>query len=159
MSVRYITMCALATAGLMFAGVSTASASTETTVEEHVVETVVASLPPSCDDTGPLYTITTTATVLVHVSTSDSGAVLHDAHATTGTFIAEPLEDPGLPSYTGTFVARGGFNQNVGGTATAGFVYTIRGTGSDGSHFVQTVVGHDNVRPDGTVNDVWQCHT
>lgn len=158
MLIRYVA-CAFGAVGLLFGNVPAASAATQTTVQKQVVETTVGSLPPSCASAGPTYTITTTATVMLHVSTSDTGSVLHDAHTTNGTFVAEPVDDPTLPLYTGTFVFWGAFNQTSGGAVTATFVYTIRGTGSDGSRFVQTIVGHDNVRPDGTVNDIWQCHT
>jgi hypothetical protein len=68
-----------------------------------------------------------------------------------------PLEDPSLPSYTGSFTVWGGFNQNnqvVNGT----FTFSVRGRGSDGSRFTNHTTDHFNVRPDGTVNEFFHCH-
>src|SRR5918993_412074 len=75
----------------------------------------------------------------------------------TGTFVAVPLEDPSLPSYTGKFTIWGGFNQN-GKTVNGTFTFTAHGTGSDGSTFKNHATEHFNERPDGTVNAFFHCH-
>jgi hypothetical protein len=112
---------------------------TETTVQKNLVETFV-DVVPSCEEGGPLYTITTTSNF-----------------TQTGTFVAVPLEDPSLPSYTGKFTVWGGFNQN-GKTVNGTFTFTAHGTGSDGSTFKNHTTDHFNQRPDGTVNEFFHCH-
>jgi hypothetical protein len=88
---------------------------------------------PSCEGGGPLYTITTTSNLVEHTTTFDDGRV-HETFTQTGTFVAVPLEDPSLPSFTGKFTTWGGFNQN-GTTVNGTFTFNVRGTGSDGSTF------------------------
>jgi hypothetical protein len=61
---------------------------------------------------GPLYTITTTSNAVEHTTTFDDGRI-HATFTQTGTFVAAPLDDPSLPSYTGKFTVWGGFNQNA----------------------------------------------
>jgi hypothetical protein len=46
-----------------------------------------------------------------------------------GTFVAVPVDDPSLPSYTGTFTVWGGFNAN-GKTVNGTLTMTVHGTGS-----------------------------
>ena len=75
---------------------------------------------------GPLYTITTTSNSIEHTTVFDDGWV-HATFTQTGTFVAVPLEDPSLPSYTGKFTVWGGFNQN-GTTVNGTFTFNIRGT-------------------------------
>jgi hypothetical protein len=82
---------------------------------------------------------------------------VHATFTQTGTFVAVPLEDPSLPSYTGKFTVWGNFNQN-GNTVNGTFTFNVRGTGSDGSTFNNHQNGHFNVRPDGTVNEFFHCH-
>jgi hypothetical protein len=128
---------------------------TETTVQKNLVETFV-DVAPSCEGGGPLYTITTTSNLIEHTTTFDDGRI-HATFTQTGTFVAVPLEDPSLPSYTGKFTVWGGFNQSnqvVNGT----FTFNVRGTGSDGSTFNNHVTDHFNQRPDGTVNEFFHCH-
>jgi hypothetical protein len=123
---------------------------TETDVRKNVVETFVEALP-TCEAGAPLYTITTTTNHVEHTTTFDDGRS-DDGVTETGEFVAVPLEDPSLPSLTGSFSVRGGFNQEnevVVGT----FTFSERGKGSDGSQFTFHTTGHFNVRPDGTVND------
>jgi hypothetical protein len=48
--------------------------------------------------------------------------------------VAVPVDDPSLPSYTGTFTVWGGFNAN-GKTVNGTFTMTVHGTGSGGSSF------------------------
>ena len=74
-----------------------------------------------------------------------------------GKFSAVPLEDPSLPSFTGSFTQWGGFNQN-GNTVNGTFTFNLRGKGSDGSTVRLHQVEHFNQRPDGTVNEFFHCH-
>ncbi len=123
---------------------------TETDVRKNVVETFVEALP-TCEAGAPLYTITTTTNRVEHTTTFDDGRI-DDGFTATGEFVAVPLEDPSLPSFTGSFSVRGGFNQEnevVVGT----FTFSERGKGSDGPQFTFHTTGHFNVRPDGTVNE------
>jgi hypothetical protein len=130
---------------------------TETNVQDNVVETFVEALP-TCGGHGeggaPPYTITTTYNHVEHTTTFDDGRI-DDGFTATGEFVAVPLEDPSLPSFTGSFTVQGEFNQEnevVGGT----FTFSERGKGSDGSRFTFRTTEHFNVRPDGTVNDFFR---
>jgi hypothetical protein len=128
---------------------------TETTTQKNLVDTFV-DVKPSCEGGGPLFTITTTSNLIMHTTTFDDGRI-HATFTQTGTFVAVPLEDPSLPSFTGKFTTWGGFNQNstvVNGT----FTFNVHGTGSDGSTFSNHNTGHFNTRPDGTVNEFFHCH-
>ena len=126
-----------------------------TTVQKNLVETFV-DVVPSCEGGGPLYTITTTSNLVEHETVFDDGRV-HATFTQTGTFVAVPLEDPSLPSYTGKFTTWGGFNQN-GSTVNGTFTFNVRGTGSDGSSFTNHSTDHFNQRPDGTVNEFFHGH-
>jgi hypothetical protein len=128
---------------------------TETTIQKGLVETFV-DVVPTCEGGGPAYTITTTSILVEHTTTFDDGRV-HETFTQTGTFVAEPLEDPSLPSFTGRFTVWGGFNQN-GKTVNGTFTFSVRGTGSDGSTFSNQNIDHFNVIPDGTVNEFFHCH-
>ena len=148
--------------GLMTAGVLLFAAPafaqppvTETTTQKGLVETFV-DVVPTCEGGGPAYTITTTSNLVEHTTTFDDGRV-HATFTQTGTFVAEPLKDPSLPSFTGRFTVWGGFNQN-GKTVNGTFTFSVRGTGSDGSTFSNQNVEHFNVIPDGTVNEFFHCH-
>jgi hypothetical protein len=128
---------------------------TTTTVQKNLVETFV-DVVPSCEGGGAPYTITTTSNLVEHETVFDDGRV-HATFTQTGTFVAVPLEDPSLPSYTGKFTTWGGFNQN-GSTVNGTFTFNVRGTGSDGSSFTNHSTDHFNQRPDGTVNEFFHCH-
>jgi hypothetical protein len=128
---------------------------TETTIEKDLVETFV-DVAPSCEEGGPLYTITTTSNLVEHTTTFDDGRI-HATFTQTGTFVAVPLEDPSLPSFTGHFTVWGGFNQN-GKTVNGTFTFTVQARGSDGSTERIHITDHFNVRPDGTVNEFFRCH-
>jgi hypothetical protein len=128
---------------------------TTTTVQKNLVDTFV-DVVPSCEGGGPLYTITTTSNLVEHETVFDDGRV-HATFTQTGTFVAVPLEDPSLPSYTGKFTVWGGFNQN-GTTVNGTFTFNVRGTGSDGSTFTNHTTDHFNERPDGSVNEFFHCH-
>src|SRR6266571_4832521 len=103
---------------------------TETTHQKNLVETFV-DVAPTCEGGGPLYTITTTSNLVENTTTFDDGRI-HATFTQTGTFVAVPLEDPSLPSFTGKFTTWDGFNQN-GKVVNGTFIFNIRGTGSDGS--------------------------
>ncbi|TDO27245.1 hypothetical protein EV643_1645 [Kribbella sp. VKM Ac-2527] len=128
---------------------------TETVTEKNVVETFV-DVVPSCEGGGPAYTITTTSNRVSHITAFDDGRI-HATFTDTGTFVAVPLEDPSLPSYTGKFTAWGGFNDN-GGAVNGTFTFNVRGTGSDGSTFRNHVTDHFNVTPNGTEFFFTHCH-
>jgi hypothetical protein len=147
----------LMTAGvLLFAGPSFAQPPvTETTTQKGLVETFV-DVVPTCEEGGPAYSITTTSNLVEHTTTFDDGRV-HATFTQTGTFVAEPLEDSSLPSFTGRFTVWGGFNQNSK-TVNGTFTFNVRGTGSDGSTFSNHIIDHFNESPDGTVNEFFHCH-
>ena len=140
---------------VLFAGPAYAAPTTTTTTQKGVVETFV-DVVPTCEGGGPLYTITTTANVVEHVTAFADGRE-HDTFTQTGTFTAVPLDDPTLPSYTGKFTTWGGFNANRS-TANGTFTFSVRGTGSDGSTFSNQNVEHFDQRPDGSVHEFFHCH-
>lgn len=146
----------LLAAGLMSVGAPAFAAgpSTDTFHEKGLVETFV-DVVPSCEVGGPLFTITTTSNLVVHETTFADGRV-HATFTQTGTFVAVPLDDPSLPSYTGKFTVWGGFNAN-GKVVEGTFTFNVRGTGSDGSTFANHVTDHFNQRPNGTVNAFFHC--
>jgi hypothetical protein len=128
---------------------------TTTNTQKNLVETFV-DVVPTCEGGGPLYTITTTSNLVEHETVFDDGRV-HATFTQTGTFVAVPLDDPSLPSYTGKFTVWGNFNQNAN-TANSTFTMTVHGTGSDGSTFKNHVTEHFNARPSGTENFFTRCH-
>ena len=148
--------------GLLAAGLLAVAApalaqppTTVTTHEKGLVETFVDVIP-TCDEDGALFTITTTSNFVLHETIFDDGRV-HATFTQTGKFVAVPLEDPSLPSFTGRFTQWGGFNQN-GQTVNGTFTFSLHGTGSDGSTVSINLVDHFNERPDGTVNQFFRCH-
>jgi hypothetical protein len=157
--IRRTLICALA-AGLItvFTGGTAAAAPETTTIHEHgLVETFV-DVVPTCDNSAPApYTITTTSNFVLHETVFADGRV-HATFTQTGKFVAVPLADPSLPSYTGRFTQWGNFNQNSDSVANGTFTFNIRGTGSDGSKFSLNQVEHFNLRPDGSVNEFFHCH-
>jgi hypothetical protein len=74
---------------------------TETNIEKDLVETFV-DVVPSCEGGGPFYTIMTTSNLIEHITVFDDSRI-HATFTQTGTFVAVPLEDPSLPSFTGHF--------------------------------------------------------
>jgi hypothetical protein len=145
-------------AGLLLVSAAPAFAApptTETTTTKNLVETFV-DVVPTCEGGGLLYTITTTSNLVEHETVFADGRV-HATFTQTGTFVAVPLDDPNLPSFTGHFTTWGGFNQN-GTTVNGTFTFNVHGTGSDGSTFSNHVTDHFNQRPDGSVNEFFHCH-
>jgi hypothetical protein len=155
---RLLTVGLLA-AGLLFTGAPAFAAPpvTETTHQKNLVETFVDVVPATCEEEGPLYTITTTSNLVEHTTTFDDGRQ-HATFTQTGTFVAVPLEDPSLPSYTGKFTVWGGFNANSPTVVNGTFTFNLHRTGSDGSTLNTHQVDHFNARPDGTVNAFFHCH-
>lgn len=139
------------------AGTAAAAPPETTTSHEHgLVETFV-DVVPTCDNSAPApYTITTTSNLVEHETVFADGRV-HATFTQTGTFVAVPLDDPSLPSYTGKFTAWGGFNAN-GGAVNGTFTFSVRGTGSDGSTFSVHSVDHFNTTPTGAEFFFTHCH-
>jgi hypothetical protein len=155
---RRLLMVGLTAAGLLTIGAPAFAGppvSNTTTHEKNFVETFV-DVVPSCEGGGPLYTITTT-TNLVEKETVFANGNVHATFTQTGKFVAVPLEDPSLPSYTGRFTVWGNFNQN-GNTVTTTFTFNLTGTGSDGSKISNHENDHFNQRPDGTTHEFFHCH-
>jgi hypothetical protein len=149
----------LMAAGLLLAGGPPAFAAppvTETIQQKNLVDTFVDVLP-SCQPGGPLYTFTVTINHVEHSTTFADGRI-HRGVTETGTFVAVPLADPSLPTYTGTLVVRNGFfiqnGQNINNT----FTYSVHGTGSDGSTFNTHTTLHFNVPPVAPINEFFRCH-
>ena len=107
---------------------------TTTTYEHNATETFI-DVVPSCtpDPNAPAYEITLTYNEVEHITDFGDGRV-HETFTQTGTFVAVPVDDPSLPSYTGTFTVWGGFNAN-GKTVNGTLTMTVHGTGSGGSSF------------------------
>lgn len=127
---------------------------TETTTTKNVVDTFV-DVGPGCEDAA-LFTVTTTTNVIEHVTAFPDGR-LHVTFTQTGTFVAVPLEDPNLPTFTGHVTVWGGFNNN-GGAVNGTFTFNIHGTGSDGSRFHQNELEHFNTTPTGAEFFFTHCH-
>ena len=100
------------------------------------METFVDVVPTTCRGGGPLYTITTTSNLVLHETIFDDGRV-HATFTQAGTFMAVPLEDPSLPSFTGRFTVWGGFNQN-GNTVNGTFTFNLHGTARTDRRLVTT---------------------
>ena len=153
---RLITALLLIT-GLIFVG-SPAFAgppTTETTTVKNGTETFV-DVVPTCAGGGPAYVITLTFNAVEHTTTFADGSS-HETFTETGNFVATPLNDPTLPSYTGKFTVWGGFNANnnvVNGT----FTFNVHGTGSDGSTINTHEVDHVNTIPNGAQFFFTHCH-
>ena len=86
-----------------------------------------------------------------------SGLGPHETFTQTGTFVAVPVDDPSLPTYTGKFMIWGAFNAN-GKTVNGTFTFTAHGTGSDGSAFKVHETDHFNTTPTGAEFFFTRCH-
>jgi len=80
---------------------------TTTTVEHNATETFI-DVVPSCtvDPNAPAYEITLTYNEVEHITDFGDGRV-HETFTQTGTFVAVPVDDPSLPTYTGKFTIWG----------------------------------------------------
>lgn len=136
------------------ASAATAAPTTTTTSEQGVVETFVGGFP-TCEGDAPPYTVIVVSNLVFHETVFDDGRV-HVTLTRAGKFAAVPLEDSGLPSYTGRLTEWGGFNEN-GSAGTDTVTLNLRGTGSDGSTLAINLVQHINERPDGSVNGFFHC--
>lgn len=155
--VRRLLVGALATVWLLIGAPAFADPPvTETINQKNVVNTFVDFLPDSCE-LGPLYTFTTTTNRVERSTTFDDGRI-HGIIVETGTFIAVPLEDPSLPTYTGQFTNLNTFFVQNGVVVTNTSTTHVHGTGSDGSTFKIYFTGHTNIPPTGTINSFFRCH-
>lgn len=136
-------------------GTAAAAPETTTTNAHGLVDTFV-DVVPTCDNSGAEYTITTTSNLVEHETTFADGRV-HATFTQAGKFVAVPLADQSLPSYTGTFATWGGFNQNSDSVVNGTNTFSVHGTGSDGSTFSIQQMEHFNTRPDGSVNEFFHC--
>jgi hypothetical protein len=118
----------------------------ETVTEHGATETFVDVIPCLGD---ALYEITITYNGVSHITTLPNGTV-HVTFTQTGTFEAVPVFDASLPSYSGHFTIWGGFNGNKKNAAST-FTFTIKGTGSDGSHIDFHETAHFSVSATGLV--------
>ena len=84
---------------------------TTTTVEHNATETFI-DVVPSCtvDPNAPTYEITLTYNEVEHITDFGDGRV-HETFTQTGTFVAVPVDDPSLPTYTGKFMIWGGLQR------------------------------------------------
>jgi hypothetical protein len=128
---------------------------TKVIVQKNLVETFVEAFP-SCEEGGPLYTITTTSNHVERTTTFDDG-IIDSTFTATGKFVAVPLEDPSLPSFTGSFTAQGREEQRNNEVVNATNTLSERGKGSDGSRFNVHTFERINVRPDGTEDRFFRC--
>ena len=156
--VRRLVVGLIAAAGLLLTGGPAFAQPpvTETVHHKNLVDTFVDVLP-SCLPGAPLYTFTVTINSVEHSTTFVDGRI-HGGVTQTGTFVAVPLADPSLPTYTGRFVVHNGFfienGQNVNNT----FTYSVHGTGSDGSTVKTHLTLHRNVPPAAPINEFFRCH-
>ena len=142
---------------VLTAGTVAAAPETTTKRAHGLVETFV-DVVPTCDNSAPApFTVITTSNLVEHLTAFADGR-LHDTFTHTGTFVAVPQADPGLPSYTGRFTTWGNCNQNTAAVGNGSFTFSISRAGSDGSTFRVNQVEHLNQRPDGSVNEFFHCH-
>jgi hypothetical protein len=93
-------------AGLMLVGAPAFAQPrvTETTVQKNLVETF-EDVIPTCKDGGRSTPSRPPVIPSSTPTTFDDGRI-HATFTRTDTFVAVPLEDPSLPSYTGKFTGR-----------------------------------------------------
>jgi len=106
---------------------------------------------------GRLYTITMTTNRVTHSTTFADGRI-HWTVTQTGTFVAVPLADPSLPTYTGTVTLHNGFFVQNGQYVSNTFTYTAHGTGSDGSTFKTHVTTRLSGPIDAPITEFFRCH-
>lgn len=154
---RRIVTALLLSMGLILIGTPAFAAppTTETTTVKNATETFV-DVVPTCAGGGPAYEITITYNAVEHSTTFADGRV-HETFTQTGTFVATPVDDPALPSFTGKFTIWGGFNAN-GAAVNGTFTFNLHGTGSDGSTLNVHQVDHFNTTPTGAEFFFTHCH-
>jgi hypothetical protein len=81
----------------------------------------------------------------------------HVTFTEAGKFTASPALDASLPDYTGKFTVWGGFNLN-GTSAVGTFIFSVVGTGSDGSMLRNQSVDHFQQLPSGVEREAFRCH-
>jgi len=109
-------------------------------VSHDVVETFEEVIP--CGEA--LYEITITVRTRVNHEMLVSPETGKGHFSETGTFVAEPVDNPSLPTYSGHFSSAGHF-RNVNsepGTADGHFVFNVVGKGSDGSRLHAHELAH-----------------
>jgi hypothetical protein len=155
--VRRLITAVLLSAGLLLVGTPAFAEppTTETTTVKNGSETFV-DVVPTCEGGGPAYQISLTYNAVEHTTTFADGRS-HETFTETGNFVATPLDDSTLPSYTGKFTIWGGFNAN-GKVVNGTFTFNVRGTGSDGSTINTHQVDHFNTTPNGAEFFFTHCH-
>jgi hypothetical protein len=128
---------------------------TETTTEHNATDTFI-DVVPTCQEGGPAYEITLRYNEVDHSTVFADGRE-HDTFTQTGTFVATPVDDPTLPTYTGKFTIWGGFNAN-GEVVNGTFTFNLHGTGSDGSTISVHETDHFNTTPTGAEFAFTHCH-
>jgi hypothetical protein len=96
---RRLSVVLLAALALFLGVAGSASAAPVTTHQKGQVETFV-SVINGCDESGPLFTITTTSNQVEKETVKDDGT-FHGTTTLTAKVVAVPL-DPNLPTYTGS---------------------------------------------------------
>jgi hypothetical protein len=168
--------CGLLAAGLLAApALAQAPPETRTIVSKGEVSNVIiewgftspdGGVPPLCDlgpgPAGPLYLLRTVTSSVTHVTDFEpqgDGKIIVSS-SQRGTFTAAPLEDPSLPSYTGSFTGTtsGTFDGQGSGHGTA--TQNMRGVSSDGVHFSFHLNNHFSQTdgPNGEFHFFEHCH-
>ncbi len=107
------------------------------------------------------YTITITFSGHVNILKNPDTGKRHVTETMHGTFVADPLTDPSLPSFSGSFTQWDGFNLNPGGSSNFTFTIHIHAQGSDGSSLKLHEVVHAVIDSDGNIKiffDKPTCH-
>lgn len=125
------------------------------TVHEHGGTETFVDVAPTCEEGGPLYTITITFNLVEHSTVFADGRV-HATFTQTGTFVGVPFGHAG-PGASGHFAVWGGFNQN-NKTVNGTFTFNVNGEFDDGTQISTHVVEHFNVTPTGAEFFFTHCH-
>jgi hypothetical protein len=125
-----------------------------------MVQETFIDVVPSCtvDPNAPAYEITLTYNEVEHITDFGDGRV-HETFTQTGTFVAVPVDDPSLPTYTGHRQVHdlGGFNAN-GKTVNGTFTFTVHGMGSDARPSRSMRPTTSTPRPRGAEFFFTRCH-
>ncbi len=128
---------------------------TTTTHNKNLVENFVDFLP-TCEG-GPEYTITATSNLVSHEDMFIEEGRSHGTLTPTARSSPNPLTIRICPASPANSRFLTGFNRN-GKTETSRTTITVHGTGSDGSTFQSHRQERFNIRPDGSINEVFGCH-